>query len=124
MRKMRCCFIETRDRIILQKIISYCGRIRDNIERNQRDFAVFEQDYMFQDACCMCVIQIGELVAQLSDEIKKENEAILWRIIKDTRNFYVHAYGSIDVLAVWSTLLQDIPALEAACRRILSCTAE
>ena len=75
---------------------------------------------MFQDACCMCVVQIGELVSQLSDEIKAANSAIPWRVIKDTRNFYVHAYGSIDIPSVWNTLVQDIPALRIACRDILN----
>lgn len=68
----------------------------------------------------MCVVQIGELVSQLSEEVKQQNSAIPWRIIKDTRNFYVHAYGSIDISSVWVTLLNDIPALEAACGQILS----
>ena len=68
----------------------------------------------------MCVVQIGELVAQLSDDIKTQNRAIPWRIIKDTRNFYVHAYGSIDIPSVWNTLLHDIPALQAACQGILN----
>ena len=68
----------------------------------------------------MCVVQIGELVAQLSDDIKAQNKAIPWRVIKDTRNFYVHAYGSIDVPSVWDTLEHDIPALKAACDGILT----
>ena len=68
----------------------------------------------------MCVVQIGELVSQLSDDAKAQNRAVPWRIIKDTRNFYVHAYGSIDVLSVWNTLLHDIPALQDACRSILN----
>lgn len=67
----------------------------------------------------MCVVQIGELVALLSDDVKAQNRAIPWRIIKDTRNFYVHAYGSIDIPSVWNTLIHDIPALQTACRRIL-----
>ena len=68
----------------------------------------------------MCVVQIGELVAQLSDEVKAQNAAIPWRIIKDTRNFYVHAYGSIDIESVWNTLLDDIPALQTSCELILN----
>jgi len=56
----------------------------------------------------MCVVQIGELVSQLSDETKAQNKAIPWRIIKDTRNFYVHAYGAIDIPSVWDTLINDI----------------
>ena len=89
-----------RDRLILQKIVLYCQRIADNLDRYRHDFSAFEQDYLFQDACYMCVFQIGELVSQLSDEVKAQNKAIPWRIIKDTRNFYVHAYGSITIPSV------------------------
>ncbi|MBQ8973088.1 MAG: DUF86 domain-containing protein [Clostridia bacterium] len=74
---------------------------------------------MFQDACCMCVIQIGELVGELSDEAKALNPAIPWRIIKDTRNFYVHAYGAIDLSSVWETLINDIPPLKTVCESML-----
>ena len=67
----------------------------------------------------MCVVQIGELVSQLSDEVKRKNSVVPWRIIKDTRNFYVHAYGAIDIAAVWDTLERDIPALSTVCAEIL-----
>lgn len=68
----------------------------------------------------MCVVQIGELVALLSDGVKCQNTSVPWRGIKDTRNFYVHSYGAIDVRAVWDTLEQDIPALKATCEAILN----
>ena len=67
----------------------------------------------------MCVVQIGELAGQLSEETRRQSASIPWRIIKDTRNYYVHAYGSIDVLSVWDTLQNDIPALRRSCQRIL-----
>ena len=67
----------------------------------------------------MCVVQIGELSSQLSDAVKKAAPSIPWRIIKDTRNFYVHAYGSLDVPAVWNTLREDIPALMDVCNALL-----
>ena len=67
----------------------------------------------------MCVVQIGELVGQLSEELKKQNSAIPWRVIKDTRNFYVHAYGAIDVESVWETLTGDIPTLQATCETLI-----
>ena len=68
----------------------------------------------------MCVVQIGELVGQLSDETKARNKSIPWRAIKDTRNFYVHAYGSIDLPSVWETITTDIPALCEACIALLN----
>lgn len=52
----------------------------------------------------MYIVQIGELVGQLSEEAKQKNRAIPWRAIKDTRNLYVHAYGTIDLQTVWNTL--------------------
>ena len=111
----RCCFIEKRDYIILLKMISYCERIQHNLERFDFSYQRFIDDFMFQDACCMCVIQIGELAAQLSEDLKSKSTSIPWRIIKDTGNFYVHAYGNIDEETVWNTLLEDIPIL--LCRK-------
>lgn len=67
----------------------------------------------------MCIVQIGELVNQLSDPVKVQNPSIPWRVIKDTRNFYVHAYGSVDLASVWETLTGDIPALKAACEELI-----
>ena len=67
----------------------------------------------------MCVVQIGELVGELSEETKALNPSIPWRVIKDTRNFYVHAYGAIDLSSVWETLINDIPMLKTACEKML-----
>ena len=117
---MRCCFINARDLLILNKIILYCQRIEENLARYEHSFQAFETDAMFQDACCMCVVQIGELVSQLSDEAKAVNPAIPWREIKDTRNFYVHNYGSIDIPMVWETVTTDIPLLKTACEQMLN----
>ena len=108
-----------RDKMILEKLIAYCSRIEANLERFEHSYSAFESDFLFQDACCMCVVQIGELAAQLSEETKLSNTDVPWRIIKDTRNYYVHAYGSIDVPSVWDTLNHDIPALKTACEKIL-----
>lgn len=93
--------MKQRDKIILEKIVSYCKRIADNLSRHDHSYEAFAQNHMFQDACCMCVVQIGELVGQPSEVIKQQNEAIPWRIIKDARNSYVHAYGAIDCESVW-----------------------
>lgn len=99
--------------------MAYCQRIADNLERYHHDFSAFVSDYLFQDACCMCVVQIGELTGALSEEAKAQAPDIPWRVIKDTRNFYVLAYGAIDVPSVWTTLTEDIPNLKAACEEFL-----
>ena len=116
---MRWCSINPRDLLILKKIVEYCDRIDNNLVRYEHNRKAFEEDYLFQDACCMCIVQIGELVALLSDEVKQQNQSIPWRAIKDTRNFYVHNYGSIDINTVWETLNKDIPVLKQACKELL-----
>ena len=55
----------------------------------------------------------------LSDEAKQQSPDIPWRAIKDTRNFYIHNYGSIDTNTVWETLNKDIPILKEACVQLL-----
>ena len=67
----------------------------------------------------MCVIQIGELAGELSEEVKALSKSIPWRLVKDTRNFYVHAYGAIDLPSVWATLVNDLPELKSACIKLL-----
>jgi uncharacterized protein with HEPN domain len=104
---------------LLEKIVAYCQRINNNLKRYSFDYEAFLDDVMFQDACCMCVVQIGELVGELSEEAKALNPSIPWRVIKDTRNFYVHAYGAIDLSSVWETLINDIPILKTACEKML-----
>jgi len=101
-------------------MIGYCDRNADNLARYGNDYEAFRQDLLFQDACCMCIIQIGELVGQLSEDVKAQNPTVPWRIIKDTCNFYVHAYGSVDLPSVWETLRQDIPELKKACVAMLT----
>lgn len=103
----------------LERIIAYCNRIENNLTRFNCDYNVFLSDVMFQDACCMCVVQIGELAGELSDAAKAQNPSIPWRVIKDTRNFYVHAYGAVDLESVWETLVNDIPSLKLACEAML-----
>ena len=38
----------------------------------------------------------------------------------DTLNFYVRAYGAIDIPSVWDTLVNNTPTLKTACEEILT----
>ncbi len=61
---------------------------------------------------------MGVPQSQLSDEVNRQNSTIPGQINKDTLDFYVCTYGSIDVLAVWATLAQDVPGLRQSCEEI------
>ena len=111
--------MEYRDNLILKKILTYCNRLEDNLSRFDNSFDAFKKDVLFQDACCMCVVQIGELSCHLSDEFRNSYKDIPWRIIKDTRNLYVHDYGNVDLELVWNTIIDDIPVLKNFCEEFV-----
>jgi len=108
-----------RDRLVLGKVITFCKRIADNLHQCS-DYDMFEKNYMCQDACCMCIVQIGELVAVLSEETKATCTNVPWRLIKDARNFYVHNYGAIALDRLWGTLNEDVPLLCTECKKMLA----
>lgn len=66
------------------------------------------------------ILQIGELVAGLSEEYKSETRNRMpWQAIKAMRNIVAHGYGNIELAVVWRTALDDIPRLQAFCEEEL-----
>ena len=109
-----------KDKIIMQKIMQYCNDIDELIKRFGDDIQLYESDFAYQYACSMCIIQIGELVGQLSDELKSERPEVAWRLIKDMRNLFAHDYARVDNEIVWETLKSNIPDLKEKCEKILN----
>lgn len=108
-----------RDKIILEKIVDYCAKIKTTLERFDYSYENFQKDDVFFSASCMYVLQIGELVGKLSDEFKIKYNAMPWQSIKDMRNIVAHAYGDLDPESTWNTLIESVPELEKYCSKIL-----
>lgn len=68
----------------------------------------------------MCILQIGELVGNLTEEFKTANNNIPWREIKAMRNIAAHNYGEIDAEILWETAIYDVPDLKDFCCKIIS----
>lgn len=109
-----------KDKIIIQKILQYCKDIGELINRFGDDIQVYESDLAYQYACSMCIIQIGELTGQLSDELKNKRCEIPWKLIKNMRNLFAHDYTRVDNEIVWDTLKNNIPDLKEKCDKILN----
>ena len=107
--------MSSRDMIVLKKIIQYANEIETIIIRFELTRETFEIDFVVRHAIAMCILQIGELVGKLSDEFKKENNAMPWRDIKAMRNIAAHNYGEIDIDLLWETAIGDIPTLKEYC---------
>ena len=63
---------------------------------------------------------IGEAVKNLSAELKSSEPSVPWRQIAGARDRLIHAYFSVDLDAVWSMVEQDLPALRARVRLVLT----
>lgn len=111
--------MSSKDRMIIQKIISYCEQIEHSHMVFGKSEQVFAENVTYQNACCMCILQIGELAGKLSDEARAEMSDVPWREIRGLRNICAHNYGNIDIVMIWNTLLYDIPELEKKLRKIL-----
>ena len=108
-----------RDMSILRHILSYCAQIDETVERFGADGELFVQDVVYHNAVSLCILQIGELVGNLSDEFRAAHPGIPWREIKLMRNIVAHRYGTVDHTITWDVVENDIPALKEYCNKIL-----
>jgi len=67
----------------------------------------------------MCILQIGELVGHLSDNVTVKYSEMPWKQIKGIRNVAAHGYEEFDVDILWQTLKSDLPSLRDYCGKII-----
>ena len=106
-----------RDNNILKHILEYCNKLLEFTQN--MDYAAFDKSELHKDACSLCILQIGELVYNLTDDFKNEHSSIPWRQIRSMRNIVAHHYGSVDVETLWDTIKNDIPSLREYCESII-----
>lgn len=67
---------KSRDTIIVEKILGYCNEINMAHDEYQHSFEIFKNNPTYKNAVALCLLQIGELSGNLSDEFKKSHSAI------------------------------------------------
>lgn len=100
------------DRENIAKMIKYCNDIDSLLAEYGNDYEAYVTRISFQYSCNMCIIQIGELVSRLSDEMIAEHPEIPWHAIKAMRNLHAHDYERVNYQTVWNTLQIEIPQLK------------
>ncbi len=104
----------------IEHIREYCDSIEKTIQRYGKSFDIFDSDPDYQRSVSFCILQIGELSANLSPSFKEETASrIQWGPIKGMRNLVAHSYGSMDRTIIWETAVTDIPVLKAFCDECL-----
>ena len=116
--------INKRDLQIIRKIIKYCDEIlltHENFRNDKKLFCDKERGFIYRNAISMPILQIGELVKNLSGDFIIEHNSIAWREIAKMRDFFAHHYGTLDYEITWNTSKDDISALKFYLKNILLC---
>ena len=96
-----------RDKNVLLKIKCEAGQLLELTgDHNLQSFLGSE---VLIRAVCMTLINIGELVKLLSDEIKLQHQKIPWRSIAGLRDVTAHGYFTLRMEDVWETVTKDTP---------------
>lgn len=101
----------------------YLGHIRDCIRRigeyTVGGRAAFMASPLHQDAVIRNFEIIGEAAKRLSDTVTAD-QSVPWRRIAAFRNFLIHQYMGVDLVAVWNVVENDLPALDAHVENLLT----
>lgn len=107
-----------RDKIIIQKIISEINISNEMLNSKRLD--EFLNDEMLKRAVSMTVINIGELVKNISEEIKIEYPNIPWKAIAGMRDLTAHKYQTLRMEDVYETAIHDFQELKNELVEILN----
>lgn len=110
--------MQHRDKITLNKIAEETNiAIKMLSGVKQEDFIA---DEVLKRAVAMTVINIGELVKNLSMEFRNEYKSVPWKAISGFRDVAAHKYGTLDMSIVYNTVKIDIPSLRENIQQILN----
>ncbi|MDR1735672.1 MAG: DUF86 domain-containing protein [Oscillospiraceae bacterium] len=107
----------SRDAAILSKLLSEANIISEMLSAAR--FETFISDEKTKRAVCMTLINIGELVKNLSDEFKASASDIPWRAISGLRDIMAHRYQTVRMEDIWVTAQTDIPILRESLAKLI-----
>ena len=105
-----------RDLVIIEKVLRQCEEIEKTHAAFHNDKNLFfnkEEGFIYRNSITMPILQIGELVKNLSSEFTEKHGAMQWKAIAGMRDIFAHHYGSIDYEMTWNTSIEDIAQLKA-----------
>ena len=110
--------MNTRNRQICQKILSEINVARDLMENVSLER--FLSDERTARAVSMTLINIGELVKNLTPDLKDTHREIPWRAIAGMRDVTAHKYQTLRKEDVFSTCKEDLPTFEKQIEQMIA----
>ena len=109
--------MERRDRVILEKVLSEIRIAQTMLGDSSVD--AFKSSELLKRALSMTVINIGELVKNLSEEARRQYSQIPWKEIAGFRDIAAHKYQTLRMEDVYETVTADFPVLRREIEDIL-----
>ena len=109
-----------RDGIILQKVLSEVNIAAGMMKGCS--LTEFLDNEMLKRAVCMTVINVGELVKNLTEECRLSHPEVAWKEIAGFRDIAAHKYQTLRMEDVYETAVTDFPDLQQKITRILKST--
>ena len=109
--------MNNRDYRILIKLIEEIVLIAEMIKDYSLD--QFINDEKTKRAVSMTLINIGELVKNLTEEFKILNNTIPWKSIAGLRDVTAHKYHTLEMGDIWVTVTEDLIILEQKIRSLI-----
>ena len=102
--------MERRDRILLEKVLSEIAVAQKMMDGCSLE--AFMGNEMLMRATSMTVINIGELVKNLTEETRLANPQVPWKAIAGFRDIAAHKYQTLRMEDVFETVTADFPQLK------------
>ena len=109
--------MQRKDVIILRKVLSEISICFEMLGCASMD--AFLADEKLKRAVAMTVINIGELVKNISDETRAAYKQVPWKQIAGMRDIAAHKYQTLRMEDVYNTVKMDFPALQTQLSEIL-----
>ena len=109
--------MQHRDKVVLQKIISEIDVGMQMLGENS--LAAFLQNEMLKRAIGMTVINIGELIKNVTDEMRARHPDVPWKQVAGFRDITAHKYQTLRMEDVYQVVVEDFPSLIEQLEKIL-----
>lgn len=107
-----------RDRQICQKLISEAKVLHELLEGYS--LGAFLSDERTIRAVSMTLINIGELVKNLTEDFRQLHREIPWRAIAGMRDVSAHKYQTLRKEDVYATCTEDVPVFARQIEALLN----
>lgn len=106
-----------RDEIIIKKVLL---EIEIGLEMlGETDLDTFLNDEKLKRALGMTVINIGELVKNITEDTRKEYSQIPWKAIAGMRDVTAHKYQTLRMEDVYTTVTEEFAKLRGQLKEII-----